>query len=165
MAIIQPSGNFSNLTGGSKSREASKPEQAPGPQESFSFSGVSHPAESTPTRPSALPDETTVHVPIEVPLLDQPHKGIDFNNPVYGGEFGTLNYFHADKLTDNNSDRAVLEFGGALMSGPGVASGIAAIQDIGGTGGVSEFAFTNGLHSTKLVGINGNVLADLSPFK
>ena len=39
------------------------------------------------------------------------------------------------------------------------------VLDPSSSGGVSEFAFTNGLNSRQLVSLNGQVLADANPFK
>ncbi|MBT9586490.1 hypothetical protein IV102_24310 [bacterium] len=56
---------------------------------------------------------------------------------------------------------------GQFLSGPGVGkmqtTGI--VLDPSSSGGVSEFAFTNGLNSRQLVSLNGQVLADANPFK
>lgn len=62
--------------------------------------------------------------------------------------------------------RGPQEFEGAFLVGAGVSAGsLGAVGVSNSSAGVSESVFTNGLNSTKLIGISGNVLADASPFR
>lgn len=174
MATIQP-GNFSNIPHQpNKNREARPQDQAPGFQveDGLVLSGQLPPGVPTPA-PATLPGplrEVNIEVPIEVP-----HKfPVEIRLPVYTQtDQKDLNAFYdaasgTVNFNSSGSNRDILAheaYEGAFLSGPGVTSGIASINASGQTGAVSEFAFTNGLHSTKFIGLSGNVLADANPFK
>jgi hypothetical protein len=57
------------------------------------------------------------------------------------------------------------EFEGAFLVGGIGAGAMNSITSTSSTSSVSEFAFTNGLGSTKILSMSGRVLADASPFK
>lgn len=140
MAIINP-GNYGNqpLGGTPKAREH-KQHDAPSFQveDGLVLSGQLPPG--VPDQGPALlppPAEAPVNVPVEVRTPVETSTRVNIPS----------------------------EFGGAFLTGPGLTTGIQAVNPSANNVGVSEFAFTNGLHSTRLIGISGNVLADASPFK
>jgi len=59
------------------------------------------------------------------------------------------------------------EVDGQFLTGPGVGKATASgrVSESASAAGVSEFAFTNGIHSRQLIGLNGQVLADANPFR
>jgi len=58
------------------------------------------------------------------------------------------------------------EVDGQFLTGPGVGNAAATsrISESASSAGVSEFAFTNGIHSRQLIGLSGRVVADGNPF-
>ena len=59
------------------------------------------------------------------------------------------------------------EVDGQFLTGPGVGKATASglVSESASAAGVSEFTFTNGIHSRQLIGLNGQVLADANPFR
>lgn len=141
MATINP-GNYNNqnITGGSRAREH-KQQDAPSFQveDGLVLSGQLPPGVPD-LGPASLPGPAT-ELPVNIPM--------EVKTPV------------------ETSTRVSIpsEFGGAFLTGPGLTTGIQAVNPTANTAGVSEFAFTNGLHSRQIIGLSGNVLADANPFK
>lgn len=155
MAMIQGPGGFSGQPIGKNNRggEVRKPAQE-GPQESkesFTPSGAVVPS----TRDGAdarvkVPTEVEIAKPLEVPAPGKATIQTDFKTPA--------------------TPAIPAEFEGAFLSGPGLlggiagAAGISSIEDLASMAGLSDKTFTNGLHSTELVGLSGRPLATLSPW-
>lgn len=153
MAMIQGPGSFSNNPLNKAGRApAGKPAAEEGAQSLPSDSAVFTPAEF-PTRAPGMdtrveiPAEVAHQSPAEVPAPGQSTVQTRFETPA--------------------TPRIPAEFDGAFLVGPGMGS-LSGISSIGGpsaASGVSDKAFTNGLGSTRLEGLGGKVLADLSsPF-
>ena len=155
MATIQP-GNFPNIPHQpGKNRETRKQEQGPGfpGQDGLDIGRIELPHGLPNIGPLQLPPGVPTPGPAQLPgpaPIEVPYKfPLEVETPVE-----TSTRVHIPH-----------EFEGAFMTGPGVASGIASIGAPGQTGGLSEFTFTNGVRSTQLVGLSGNVWADANPFK
>jgi len=151
MAMIQGPGNFSGkpISKNFVPGEAKKaPEQGPEAKESFVPSGAVVPQQvgGSDTRVQT-PTEVNFESPVEVPKPGAATVQTQFSTPA--------------------TPRIPAEFDGAFLTGPGM-SGLQATSSIGAseqTAGLSESVFTNGLSSTKFVGISGRTLVEFSPWK
>lgn len=142
MAMIQGPGQFNNNQPVGNTKRAGQPakaeEQSTNPQvgeDGLVLSGTAPAAERSPETVS-----TQTEAPAARPERETP-SGIRDTRP------------------------QPQEFEGAFLVGGMGAASMNAISSTASTGGVSEFAFTNGLGSTKILSMSGRVLADASPFK